>query len=82
MDEVEATYQRLLKTIDDDDLNTIMESLYVDGTYWIENTNVNGWTMLMMNLKPLPKVCYPFLKHSIIPTAYNKIVNKEHLVFL
>lgn len=38
--------------------------------------------MLRINLRLKPKVWYQFLKHSLMTTAHDEIVNKARLILL
>ncbi|WJX67260.1 hypothetical protein P8452_51741 [Trifolium repens] len=59
-----------------------MQSLTVEGTEWNHKNGVNGLSVKRMSIKPLIRVWYQFLKHSILPTTHNETINKARLVLL
>jgi hypothetical protein len=78
----EDQYEATLATITDEELTNIMQSLTVEGTEWNHKNGVNEWSVKRMSLKPVMRVWYQFLKHSILPTTHNETINKARLVLL
>jgi hypothetical protein len=78
----EDCYYAMLNTIPEDELTTIMESVTLEGTQWNYKNGVNEWCVKRMNLKPMNRVIYQFLKHFVLPTTHNETINKARLVLL
>ena len=76
------TYQHLLETMDDQDLDVLKEYLCNPGTRWMELDKSYEKTMLIMDLRPEPKIWYQLIKHLLIPISHNEIINKARLVLL
>lgn len=77
---VRDTYQRLLETINEKDLDVLYESLCNPYTKWMETNKSSNKIMLRIDLHPEPKVWYRFIKHSLKPTTHNGTSNKAHYV--
>jgi hypothetical protein len=78
----EDQYEATLATLTKDELINIMKSLTVEGTKWNHKNGMNEWSVRRMSLKPVMRVWYQFLKHSILPTTHNETINKVRLVLL
>ncbi|MCI38866.1 hypothetical protein A2U01_0060095, partial [Trifolium medium] len=78
----EDDYQATLECLTDASLTEIMEGMTEDGTQWNYRKGVNEWSIKRMSLKHVMRVWYQFLKHTIMPTTHNEIVNKARLVLL
>ncbi|MCI37849.1 hypothetical protein A2U01_0059076, partial [Trifolium medium] len=79
---VEDDYQTTLDSLTDASLTEIMEGITEEGTQWNYMKGVNEWSIKRMSLKPVMRVWYQFLKHTIMPTTHNETVNKARLVLL
>jgi hypothetical protein len=78
----EDQYEATLASMTDEELTNVMKSLTVEGTEWNHKNGVNEWSIRRMSLKPVMRVWYQFLKHSILPTTHNETINKARLVLL
>ncbi|MCH86096.1 hypothetical protein A2U01_0006950, partial [Trifolium medium] len=78
----DCAYQTTLATISDNELTDIMKSLTEEGSTWNYKGGKNEWTIRRMSLKPIMRVWYQFIKHSLMPTSHNEFVNKTRLVLL
>ncbi|GAU21747.1 hypothetical protein TSUD_328720 [Trifolium subterraneum] len=74
-----CSYEATLATISDEELTDVMKSMTIDGTDWMSK---DDWTIKRMSLKHAFRVWYQFLKHSLLHTSHNEIVNKARLVLL
>ncbi|MCH79871.1 hypothetical protein A2U01_0000632 [Trifolium medium] len=75
-------YQATLASITDEELTTVMKNLTEEGTEWNYKNGVNEWTIRRMSLKPIMRVWYQFLKHTLHHTSHNETVTKARLEFL
>ncbi|MCI35504.1 hypothetical protein A2U01_0056725, partial [Trifolium medium] len=73
--------QATLESLDEASLTEIMNE-FEEGTQWNYRKGVNEWSIKRMSLKPVMRVWYQFLKHTIMPTTHNETVNKARLVLL
>ncbi|KAK2450389.1 hypothetical protein QL285_009508 [Trifolium repens] len=78
----EYQYEATLASMTDEELTNVMKSLTVEGTNWNHKNRVNEWSVKKMSLKPMMRVWYQFLKHSILPTTHNETINKARLMLL